>query len=108
VQCLCSLPEALEMLKLYALKEKATVRDLRPHWPFLNWIGLDHVASLVEIHLQVMYLGVGQIHVDTSNVVSNPAIFLTLLSQHKVTRTVAPHFFLARLGAVLKSQREVS
>ena len=33
---------------------------------FLNWIGMDHVANLIEMHLHAMYLGAEQIHVQAS------------------------------------------
>lgn len=35
---------------LAAIARKASVRQLPLNRSFLNWIGLDHIASLVEIH----------------------------------------------------------
>ncbi|XXH01444.1 hypothetical protein Hte_007804 [Hypoxylon texense] len=80
-----------------AVTGKASVRPLPRDGPFLNWIGLDHVASLVEIHIQALWLGVDQVHVSAADVVSSPEIFLDLLSRHRVCRTFAPNFFLGRL-----------
>ena len=68
----------------------------------LNWVALDHVASLVEIHLCAVFAGLDQIHVDASNVVSDPLYFLRLLSQHRVSRTFAPNFFLCKLLGALE------
>jgi thioesterase domain-containing protein/acyl-coenzyme A synthetase/AMP-(fatty) acid ligase/acyl carrier protein len=89
---------------LSAIKGKVSVRQLPSDGSFLNWLGLDHVASLVEIHLQATYLGVDQIHVPTPDVVSSPRFFLELLSSHRVSRSFAPNFFLARLVADVSSQ----
>ncbi|KAI0173697.1 acyl-protein synthetase [Hypoxylon sp. FL1284] len=82
---------------LAAISGKASVRSLHSDGPFLNWIGLDHVASLVEIHIQALWLGVDQVHVNAADVVSSPHVFLDLLSRHRVCRTFAPNFFLGRL-----------
>ena len=82
---------------LAAVAGKASVRPLPSSQPFMNWIGLDHVASLVEIHIQALWLGVDQIHVSAADVVSSPQTFLDLLSRHQVSRSFAPNFFLARL-----------
>ncbi|KAJ8062108.1 hypothetical protein OCU04_008669 [Sclerotinia nivalis] len=89
-----------------AITGKASVRPLPSDRPFLNWIGLDHVASLVEIHLQSMYLGVDQVHVHAANVVSSPITFLDLLSHHRVSRSFAPNFFLAKLVSTMRSASE--
>ncbi|KAI1199561.1 acetyl-CoA synthetase-like protein [Nemania serpens] len=80
-----------------AISGKAAVRRLPPGRPFLNWVALDHVASLIEIHLQALWLGVDQVHVHAADVVSRPATFLDLVSRHRVCRSFAPNFFLAKL-----------
>ncbi|KAI1151962.1 acyl-protein synthetase [Nemania diffusa] len=85
---------------LAAIRAKSVTRTVSPGHSFLNWIGLDHVASVVEIHLPSLLLGVDQIHVHASNVVSSPRTFLDLLSRHRVCHTFAPNFFLARLATV--------
>ncbi|KAI1370092.1 hypothetical protein F4677DRAFT_439359 [Hypoxylon crocopeplum] len=88
---------------LSAVSGKASVRTLPTDHPFLNWVGLDHVASLVEIHLQAMWLGVDQIHVHAADIVSSPIIFLDLLDRHQVSRSFAPNFFLAKLVSAYMS-----
>lgn len=82
-----------------AIIGKASVRTLPDGMPFLNWIGLDHAASLIEIHLQAMFLGVGQIHVHPSDIAASPLLFLDLLSRHQVARSFAPNSFLSKLVA---------
>lgn len=88
---------------LAAVTGKASVRPLPPRRPFLNWIALDHAASLVEIHIQAMWLGVDQVHLHAADVVSSPRTFLDLLSRHRVCRSFAPNFFLAKLVTVVQS-----
>ncbi|KAI1212600.1 acetyl-CoA synthetase-like protein [Annulohypoxylon truncatum] len=61
---------------------------------FLNWIGLDHVANLVEIHLHAMSLGAEQVHVQASHLLADPLLFPRLINQHRVSVTFAPNFFL--------------
>ena len=68
-----------------------------PSSVFLNWIGLDHVANLTEVHLHAMLLGAQQIHVQANDLLANPLLFVHLLAKHRVTHTFAPNFFLALL-----------
>ena len=70
---------------------------------FLNWIGFDHVASLVETHIHAMYLGADFVHVPAPTILVDPIRFLRLIDQHRVTYTFAPHFFLARLTEALEN-----
>ncbi|KAF2757493.1 acyl-protein synthetase [Pseudovirgaria hyperparasitica] len=91
---------------LSAIAGKASVRPLEGKGSFLNWIGLDHVASLVEIHIQALWLGADQIHVNAADVVSSPIHFLDLLSKHRVCRTFAPNFFLAKLTSTVTLEME--
>ena len=89
-----------------AVVGKVSLRELPYGRPFLNWIGLDHVASTIEIHMTAMYLGVDQIHLYASDVISNPLEFLNLLSRHQVARTFAPNFFLAKLLTAVGSHQK--
>ncbi|MCJ1243553.1 hypothetical protein MMC30_000750 [Trapelia coarctata] len=93
---------------LTSIAAKASAVQLLAGHSHLNWISLDHVASLIEIHLQAMYLGVDQIHAQTSDIISNPLAFLKLISRHRVTRTFAPNFFLANLKRSIEAGYEGS
>ena len=64
---------------------------------FMNWIGFDHVASLIETHIHAIYLCADFVHVPATTIIAKPLIFLQLIETHRVTYTFAPHFFLARL-----------
>ncbi|KAK2598731.1 hypothetical protein N8I77_012121 [Diaporthe amygdali] len=81
---------------LAAVNGKASIRPGRTG-PFLNWVGLDHVASLVEIHIQALWLGADQVHVHAADVVALPRSFLDLIDRHRVVTSFAPNFFLAKL-----------
>lgn len=82
---------------LASVAGKSAIRLLPSKNPFLNWVGLDHVGALVEIHLHALWLGVDQVHVSAADVISSPRTFLDLLSRHQISRSFAPNFFLARL-----------
>ena len=86
-----------------AIKGKASVVKLDTRNAFLNWVGLDHVAGLIEIHLQAMYLGMDQVHVPAATVITNPSSFLNLVSRHRVSRSFAPNFYLAKLRQSIES-----
>ncbi|KAL2816683.1 acetyl-CoA synthetase-like protein [Aspergillus granulosus] len=69
---------------------------------FLNWISLNHVAALVEVHMQAILARKTQIHVPAVNLMSEPIKFLDLIDTHRVSRTFAPNFFLAKLRDAIR------
>ena len=87
-----------------AISGKSSVKKLPAGHTFLNWVGLDHVASMVEIHLQALYVNASQIHIHSSEVVSDPLLFLELISKHRVATTFAPNFFLAKIRQAMMSE----
>ncbi|KAL9003649.1 MAG: hypothetical protein Q9188_003493 [Gyalolechia gomerana] len=89
-----------------AIEGKLSVMPLSHGTALLNWIALDHVASLVEIHLCALYAGFDQVHVPVAEILGDPLLFLRLLSEHKVSRTFAPNFFLRQLQRVLDNASE--
>lgn len=82
---------------LTACKGKLSHMPLPQDAVVLNWIGLDHVGSLTELHLTAMLAGCDQVHVPAADVITDPLVFLRLLSKHRVARTFAPNFFLHKL-----------
>ncbi|MGB3789815.1 MAG: beta-ketoacyl synthase N-terminal-like domain-containing protein, partial [Phormidesmis sp.] len=58
----------------------------------LNWMPLEHVASLVMFHLTEVYLGCEQIHVARERVLKDPLTWLDLLVHYRVSATWAPNF----------------
>ena len=86
---------------LAAIRGKLSGMPLPQGSTLLNWIALDHVASLVEIHLCAMFAGLDQVHVPAAEILGNPLLFLHLLAEHRVSRTFAPNFFLYKLQGIL-------
>ena len=64
---------------------------------FLNWIGLDHVANLLEIHLQAMMLGAKQVHVQANDLLVDPLLYMSIIHEQRISVTFAPNFFLSHL-----------
>jgi acyl-CoA synthetase (AMP-forming)/AMP-acid ligase II/thioesterase domain-containing protein len=87
---------------LAAVAGKSTVVPLPADGSLLNWIALDHVASVVEIHIQALFISVDQVHVHAADVIMEPIEFVRLINDHRVSRTFAPNFFLARLRDTLE------
>ncbi|EED20740.1 NRPS-like enzyme, putative [Talaromyces stipitatus ATCC 10500] len=82
---------------LKALKGKTSFHGINPGDPFLNWIGMDHVANLTEIHLHAMSLGSDQVQVPAAELLRNPLLFIELLDLHKIVYTFSPNFFMAQV-----------
>lgn len=68
---------------------------------FLNWIGMDHVANLIEMHLHAMYLGAEKVHVQATDLMMEPVTFLQLVDKHRISYALSPNFFLASLKRAL-------
>ncbi len=70
----------------------ATVNGLSADDITLNWMPLEHVASLVMFHITEVYLGCCQIHVSRDRILKNPLTWLDLLERYQATATWAPNF----------------
>lgn len=86
---------------LAAIAGKYSVVSLPEDTSFLNWVGLDHVVGIVEIHLQALYARKDQVHIPSHQALSSPTYFVSLLEKHRVSRTFAPNFFLAKVRDAL-------
>lgn len=64
---------------------------------FLNYIGLDHVANLTQIHLHSLSVGAEQIHIQAADLMVEPLRFLEIIQEHHVSYAFSPNFFLASL-----------
>ncbi|MCJ1467234.1 hypothetical protein MMC07_005857 [Pseudocyphellaria aurata] len=64
---------------------------------FLNYIGLDHVANITQIHLHSTFVGAEQFHVQAADLMIEPLRFLQLIQDHRVTYAFSPNFFFATL-----------
>ncbi|MEO1671094.1 MAG: beta-ketoacyl synthase N-terminal-like domain-containing protein, partial [Cyanobacteria bacterium J06631_2] len=70
----------------------AEVNQLSQQDITLNWMPLEHVASLVMFHLTEVYLGCQQIQVNSELILPNPLQWLNLIDHHRVTATWSPNF----------------
>ena len=70
----------------------ATVNHLTQQDISLNWMPLEHVASLVMFHLTEVSLGCQQIQVKSELILQNPLQWLNLVHQYRVTATWSPNF----------------
>jgi acyl transferase domain-containing protein/acyl-CoA synthetase (AMP-forming)/AMP-acid ligase II/acyl carrier protein len=70
----------------------ATVNHLSPDDITLNWMPLEHVASLVMFHLAAVYLGCQQVQVAYEVVLQDPLRWLDLMDGYRITATWAPNF----------------
>ncbi|MBE9103361.1 beta-ketoacyl synthase N-terminal-like domain-containing protein, partial [Vacuolonema iberomarrocanum] len=70
----------------------ATVNQLTAASVFLNWMPLEHVASLVMFHLTPVMLGCSQVQAANEWVLQDPLRWLDLLEHHQATVTWAPNF----------------
>ncbi|KAL4897299.1 thioesterase domain protein [Aspergillus ambiguus] len=87
---------------LAAIAGKSATFPLRRGTSYLNWIRLDHAASLIESHMGAIFDGCNQIHVHSEDFISDPMSFLHLIHRHNVGRTFVPDFFLSELQRVLE------
>ncbi|WP_216655353.1 type I polyketide synthase [Thermoleptolyngbya sichuanensis] len=70
----------------------ATVNRITERSLSLNWMPLEHVASLVMFHLTQVFVGCPQIQVSNDYVLQDPLRWLDLCDRHRVTVTWAPNF----------------
>ncbi|WP_088893686.1 type I polyketide synthase [Leptolyngbya ohadii] len=70
----------------------ATVNKLSAADTTLNWMPIEHVASIVMFHLTEVYLGCSQIHVANELILQDPLRWLDLIDAERVTATWAPNF----------------
>jgi len=92
---------------IHALNGKISFHKISQEDHFLNWIGLDHVANLTEIHLQAMHAGTEQLHVPATDILVDPLSFLRLISEYRISYTFAPGFFLRSLIRLLKQEESI-
>lgn len=89
---------------LACCRGKVAAANLQPPFssrPLLSWVGIDHVANLVQCHILAIVSGVTQIQVPSAEIVVDPLQLLNLISRHGVARSFAPNFLLAKLRRTL-------
>lgn len=70
----------------------AKVNGLSQNDVTLNWMPLEHVASLVMFHLTEVYLGCQQIQVVSQLILQHPLKWLDLINLYRASATWSPNF----------------
>ncbi|MGW6793995.1 AMP-binding protein [Streptomyces chartreusis] len=84
-----------------SMRAKAEAHRAGPDDVTLNWVSYDHVAAVLEGHLLPVATGATQLHIPPQLVLADPAMFLRVLSAHRVTATFTPNFLLGLINAQL-------
>ncbi|PQV56055.1 acyl-CoA synthetase (AMP-forming)/AMP-acid ligase II [Defluviimonas denitrificans] len=67
----------------------------------LNWLPIDHVASIVMLHMRDLYVGARQIRAVAGDMLRDPLTWIDWLSQYRVTNGWAPNFAFGLVAADL-------
>ncbi|KAG1729434.1 atromentin synthetase [Suillus lakei] len=81
---------------LAACSAKGEAYGLTPKTNVLNWVGFDHVAGSLEMHITPLLFGASQIHVHASAILSDPLRFLRLIDEKSINVAFSPNFLLAK------------
>ncbi|KIM60237.1 hypothetical protein SCLCIDRAFT_1217003 [Scleroderma citrinum Foug A] len=73
----------------------------------LNWVGFDHVAGSLEMHVTPLLFGAYQIHVHSSVILADSLQFLRLLDEKCINIVFAPNFLLAKLTHDLEARSDL-
>lgn len=92
---------------LAACSAKGEAYGLTPKTNVLNWVGFDHVAGSLEMHITPLLFGASQIHVHASAILSDPLRFLRLIDEKSINVTFSPNFLLAKLTRDLEKRSDL-
>ena len=63
------------------------------HSCFLNWLPLEHVGTLMLLHMTAMIAHSSYVNVHTNEILEDPKYLLKLINDNKVSMTFAPNFY---------------
>lgn len=92
---------------LAACSAKGEAYGLTPKTNVLNWVGFDHVAGSLEMHITPLLFGASQIHVHASAILSDPLRFLRLIDEKSINVSFSPNFLLAKLTRDLEKRSDL-
>lgn len=92
---------------LAACSAKGEAYGLTPKTNVLNWVGFDHVAGSLEMHITPLLFGASQIHVHASAILSDPLRFLRLIDEKSINVAFSPNFLLAKLTRDLEKRTDL-
>ncbi|KAG2346155.1 atromentin synthetase [Suillus weaverae] len=73
----------------------------------LNWVGFDHVAGLLEMHVTPLLYGASQLHVHASAILVDPLRLLCLIDEKSIELAFAPNFLLSKLTRDLEKRTDL-
>nr|B7STY1.1 RecName: Full=Atromentin synthetase; AltName: Full=Atromentin biosynthesis protein A; AltName: Full=Nonribosomal peptide synthase atrA [Tapinella panuoides]ACH90386.1 atromentin synthetase [Tapinella panuoides] len=80
---------------------------LTPQTNILNWVGFDHVAGSLEMHIAPLLYGCSQLHVHASAILSDPLLLLRLIDERSIDIAFAPNFLLAKMVRDLEKRTDL-
>ncbi|KAG1734880.1 atromentin synthetase [Suillus paluster] len=73
----------------------------------LNWVGFDHVAGSLEMHITPLLYGASQLHVHASAILADPLRLLRLIDEKSIELAFAPNFLLSKLTRDLEKRTDL-
>ncbi|KAG2106151.1 atromentin synthetase [Suillus discolor] len=73
----------------------------------LNWVGFDHVAGSLEMHITPLLYGASQLHVHASAILADPLRLLRLIDEKSIELSFAPNFLLSKLTRDLEKRTDL-
>ncbi len=72
----------------------------------LNWLPFDHVVPILTTHLKDVVLGIQQVQIPTAAILSQPLLWLKMMSDYRVTYSWAPNFAYQRVIDALNTENQ--
>ncbi|KAG2748262.1 atromentin synthetase, partial [Suillus brevipes Sb2] len=91
---------------LAACRAKGQSYGLTSESRILNWVGFDHVAGSLEMHVTPLLFGASQLHVHASAILAEPLRFFRLIDEKSIELAFAPNFLLSKLTRDLEKRTD--
>ncbi|KAG1842374.1 atromentin synthetase [Suillus subalutaceus] len=92
---------------LAACRAKGQSYGLTSESRVLNWVGFDHVAGSLEMHITPLLFGASQLHVHASAILADPLRLLRLIDEKSIELAFAPNFLLSKLTRDLEKRTDL-
>ncbi|KAG1782307.1 atromentin synthetase [Suillus placidus] len=92
---------------LAACRAKGQNYGLTSESQVFNWVGFDHVAGSLEMHITPLLYGASQLHAHASAVLADPIRLLRLIDEKSIELAFAPNFLLSKLTRDLEKRTDL-
>ncbi|KAG2113448.1 atromentin synthetase [Suillus discolor] len=92
---------------LSACRAKGQSYSLTSESRVLNWVGFDHVAGSLEMHITPLLYGASQLHVHAAAILADPLRLLRLIDEKSIELAFAPNFLLSKLTRDLEKHTDL-